>query len=105
MTLAPGAESSEPSVELVFYTAPGCCLCDEARAVLAPFERDSAISVRSIDISGDPVLEARYRARIPVGEIKGRVVFKYRVDPDRLRRIIAAANDHGSWMEGILHPS
>ena len=94
----------------MFYTAPGCCLCDEARAVLAPFERDSGISVRSIDISGDPVLEARYRARIPVGEIGGRVVFKYRVDLDRLRRAHRGggclANDRGSdWMEGILHPS
>ena len=82
-------------MELVFYTAPGCCLCDEARAALAPFERDSVISVRSVDISGDPVLEARYRARIPVGEINGRVVFKYRVDVDRLRRLIAVANDRG----------
>jgi hypothetical protein len=89
VTPAPGAEAPDRSLELVFYTAPGCCLCDEARAALAPFERDSAISVRYVDISGDPVLEARYRARIPVGEIKGRVVFKYRVDLDRLRRLIA----------------
>jgi hypothetical protein len=89
VTPAPSPESSARRLELVLYTAPGCCLCDEARAALAPFERDSAISVRSIDISGDPVLEARYRARIPVGEIKGRVVFKYGVDLDRLRRLIA----------------
>jgi thiol-disulfide isomerase/thioredoxin len=81
----------DPGLELVFYTAPGCCLCDEARAVLAPFERDLEIVVRSVDISGDPVLEARYREHIPVGEIGGRVVFKYRVDPDRLRRFIAEA--------------
>jgi len=83
--------TQEPRLELVFYTAPDCCLCDEARAVLAPFERDSGLLVRSIDISGDPVLEARYRERIPVGEIGGRVVFKYRVDLGRLRRLIAAA--------------
>ena len=89
MTPAPSPESPDRRLELVLYTAPGCCLCDEARAALAPFERDSAILVRSIDISGDPVLEARYRARIPVGEIKGRVVFKYRVDLDRLRRLVA----------------
>ena len=95
MTPTPRPESPEPSLELVFYTAPGCCLCDEARAALTPFEQDSAISVRCIDISGDPVLEARYRARIPVGEIKGRVVFKYRVDLDRLRRLIAVVNDRG----------
>lgn len=91
MTPAPGPELPDPSLELVFYTAPGCCLCDEARAVLAPFERDWGIVVRFVDISGDPVLEARYRERIPVGEIGGRVVFKYRVDLDRLRRLIAEA--------------
>jgi hypothetical protein len=89
VTPAPRPESPKPSLELVLYTAPGCCLCDEARVALAPFEQESAISVRTVDISGDPVLEARYRARIPVGEIKGRVVFKYRVDLDRLRRLIA----------------
>ena len=91
MTLAPGPESPDPSLELVFYTAPGCSLCDEARAVLAPWERDWGIVVRTVDISEDPDLEARYRERIPVGEIGGRVVFKYRVDLDRLRRFIAEA--------------
>jgi len=81
----------EPVLELAFYTAPGCCLCDQARSVLASFERDLGIVVRSIDITGDPVLEARYRRRIPVGEMGGHVVFKYRVDEERLRRVISDA--------------
>lgn len=79
----------KPRLELTFYTAPGCRLCDEARAALTPLERDAGIVVRTVDISGDPALEARYRERIPVGEIGGRVVFKYRVDVDRLRRLVA----------------
>lgn len=91
MTPALGPKSPDPGLELVFYTALGCCLCDEARAILAPLEHDWGIVVRSVDISGDPDLEARYRERIPVGEIGGRVVFKYRVDLDRLRRLIAEA--------------
>lgn len=76
-------------MELVLYTAPGCCLCEEARAVLTPIARGSGFALKVVDISLDPVLEQRYRQRIPVGEIEGRVVFKYHVDFDRLQRLIA----------------
>lgn len=83
--------SGDGAPEIVLYTAPGCCLCEEAHAVLAPIARDSGCALTVVDISLDAALEARYRARIPVAEIGGRVVFKYRVDFDRLQRVMAAA--------------
>jgi hypothetical protein len=43
-----------------------------------------------VDIEGDPELEARYRALIPVVEIDGRRAFTYFVDRDALAGLLAA---------------
>ena len=83
-------------VELLVYTAPGCSLCDKALAGLAPLAAELGFGVRLIDIAGDHDLEARYRTRIPLGELRGRVVFKYRLDEARLRRVWAEEVDGGS---------
>lgn len=72
--------------ELQVFTAPGCCLCDEARDALATLAPELGLRVTWIDISGDAELEARYRTEIPVGLLDGRKVFKYHVDADLLRR-------------------
>jgi glutaredoxin len=67
---------------VVLYHARGCHLCDRARDVLdrvaAPYE--------SVDITGDPELEARYREWLPVVEIDGERAFVYFVDEAALRR-------------------
>ena len=60
-----------------------------ALTALAPLAAELGFTVRVVDISGDPDLEARYRERIPVGELGGRVVFKFRLDEARLRRMWA----------------
>lgn len=75
--------------ELVVYTASGCCLCDDARAVLDRLAPELGIDVRWIHIDGDPGLEALWRQEIPVGLLDGRKVFKYRVDEALLRRRVA----------------
>lgn len=75
--------------ELVVYTATGCCLCDDARAVLDRLGPELGIAVRWVHIDGDPELEARWRREIPVGLLDGRKVFKYRVDEPLLRRRVA----------------
>ena len=50
-----------------------------------PFE------LEEIDISGDAVLEQRYRELLPVVEIDGERAFTYFVPPDALRRRLAQA--------------
>lgn len=72
--------------ELVVYTASGCCLCDDARAVLDRLAPEIGVDVRWVHIDGDADLERRWRTEIPVGLLDGRKVFKYRVDEDLLRR-------------------
>ena len=47
--------------------------------------------LREVAIDGDPELEGAYREWIPVVEVDGRRRFVYHVDPDALRRAVAAA--------------
>jgi hypothetical protein len=51
---------------------------------------DAGVGFEEVDITGDPELEAAYREWLPVVEIDGERAFVYFVDPDALRRKIAA---------------
>jgi hypothetical protein len=48
------------------------------------------VEFEEVDIGGDPELEARYREWLPVVEVDGRRAFVYYVDPQALRRKLAA---------------
>ena len=47
--------------------------------------------LREVDITGDPVLEAAYRERLPVVEIDGRRRFTYHIQLEPFRRAVAQA--------------
>ena len=66
--------------EVVLYWAPGCHLCDPAKEVARAVCGRAGASLREVDITGQPDLEARYRTSIPVVEIDGRRAFKFFVD-------------------------
>ena len=78
-------------VEVVVYGAPDCHLCDDAKAILQPAAERLGFALATVDISGDPELEARHRERIPVVEIDGEEAFVYHVSPGLLERRIRAA--------------
>lgn len=77
----PGAPRS-----VTLFHAPGCSLCDRARAQVEALRADLGFPYAEVDISGDPALEARYREWLPVVEIDGRQAFVYYVDDAALRR-------------------
>jgi hypothetical protein len=60
------------------------------KAIVARVASGPSITLEEIDISMDPDLEARYGLEIPVLEIDGRKVAKYRIDEATLRRIVTA---------------
>ena len=66
---------------VTLYGRPGCCLCDEARTVVAGVRRDHPFALEEVDVSLDPVLERRYGERIPVVAVDGEEAFELRVDP------------------------
>jgi glutaredoxin len=80
-------------VRVTIYSRPGCHLCDEMKSVVHRVtERadDIDIAVDVIDISTDRELVDRYGLEIPVLEIDGKKVAKYRVSEQELTRMVKA---------------
>jgi len=59
--------------------------------VVVAAREELQFDLAEIDITGDPALEARYRALLPVVEIDGKRAFTYFVPPEALRRKVAQA--------------
>ena len=72
--------------EVTLYTKPGCHLCEEAKAAMAPLLREFGASLREVNIENDVVLEERYGWDIPVIFIGARKAAKHRVDVEQFRR-------------------
>ena len=74
--------------EVVLYTREGCCLCQDARAMLerALAHAPSAFALTERDIDGDDVLHRAYLERIPVIAIDGEEAFELVVNELELRR-------------------
>jgi glutaredoxin len=77
-------------VKVVLYHAQGCHLCERALRVLKETRQEIPFDLETIEIDGDPELEARYREWLPVVEIDGERAFVYYVDSGALRRKLAA---------------
>jgi glutaredoxin len=71
---------------LTLYGKPGCCLCDDARAVIDVVRDQWSFELREVDVSIDPALHREYGERIPVVELDGEEVFELHVDPLELRK-------------------
>lgn len=71
------------------YSRADCSLCermlDELAELLGP---EGAAAVQVVDIGGQPELEHRYGARIPVLTLDGEFVCAYRLDADRVRAFL-----------------
>jgi glutaredoxin len=80
---------------VILYHAPGCHLCERARAVLVEARDELGFELVEVDIAGDPELEARHREWLPVVEIDGERAFVYHVDPNGLRRKLARVSGGG----------
>jgi glutaredoxin len=72
--------------EVTLYTRPGCHLCEEAKAAMAPLLREFSALLREVNIEEDAVLEERYGLDIPVIYIGARKAAKHRVDVKQFRR-------------------
>ncbi len=72
-----------PRVRL--YVADGCHLCGVAVEVVRTVCGDD---FELVDITGDPDLERRFRAVIPLVEIDGEERFRFEVDEQDLRALL-----------------
>ncbi len=76
---------------VTLYTRPGCHLCEEAKALMAPLLRQFRAELREINVDEDPALRAKYTNDVPVIFLGERKVAKHRVNLEQLRRQLEAA--------------
>jgi hypothetical protein len=81
-----GANDSSVAPRLILYTKTDCELCHEAKTALVTLSRELTFELVEIDITTDAALYDAFHEEIPVGFLDGHKLFKYRVDPARIRR-------------------
>ncbi|MDW5595479.1 glutaredoxin family protein [Conexibacter stalactiti] len=74
---------------VVFYSRPGCHLCDDARTILERIRAELPFALDERDIEQDDALHRKYLERIPVVALDGEELFEFFVDEDELRRRLA----------------
>ena len=72
--------------DVTLYTRPGCHLCDEAKAAIAPILRELDAVLREVNVDEDSVLKQRYGWDVPVIFIGQHKAAKHRVDLEQFRR-------------------
>jgi glutaredoxin len=77
--------------DVTIYSRPGCHLCDEAKAQIAPLLNEFGGRLTEINIDEDPELRARYDYDVPVIFLGARKAAKHRVDPAQFRRQLSDA--------------
>jgi glutaredoxin len=77
--------------DVTLYTRPGCHLCDEAKAAIAPLLREFGAILRQVNVDQDPVLRERYGLDLPVIFVGSRKAAKHRVDLAQFRRQLEEA--------------
>jgi glutaredoxin len=77
--------------DVTLYSRPGCHLCEEAKAVIAPVLREFGAALREVNIDEDAVLTERYGWDIPVIFIGKHRAAKHRVDLAQFRRQLQEA--------------
>ncbi|HEX8881291.1 MAG TPA: glutaredoxin family protein [Candidatus Acidoferrum sp.] len=77
--------------DVTLYSRPGCHLCEQAKAVIAPVLREFGAALHEVNIDEDVVLTARYGWDIPVIFIGKHKAAKHRVDLPQFRRQLEGA--------------
>jgi glutaredoxin len=67
-------------IEVVVYSKPGCCLCDEVKAKLERLREQHWFELREVNILNDRQLFEEFKEQIPVLFINGRKAFKFHLD-------------------------
>jgi len=78
--------------DVTLYTRPGCHLCEEAKAAIAPLLKEFGASLREVNVEEDAVLRERYGEDVPVIFLGARKAAKHRVDTKQFRRQLAEAS-------------
>ena len=78
--------------DVTLFSRPGCHLCEEAKAAIAPLLREFGAVLREINIEEDPGLKERYGWDVPVIFIGKHKAAKHRVELAQFRRQLQEAS-------------
>jgi Glutaredoxin-like domain (DUF836) len=78
---------------VILYGREDCCLCDDARAVLARVRSRRPFLLHERDIDDDDALQRAYLERIPVVTIEGVEAFELFVNEAELERRLDIVQD------------
>jgi glutaredoxin len=78
-------------MEVVVYSKPGCCLCDEVKEKLKRLQASHAFNLREVNILEDPEAHERFKEEIPVVFINGKKAFKYHLDEKQFLKKLQSA--------------
>ena len=76
---------------LTLLSRSDCHLCHEAEKVLKSMQREVPFRYTTVDVDSDDEMRARYGEELPVVLMGQKKIFKYRIDPVRLRRMLQRA--------------
>jgi len=77
--------------DVTLCSRPGCHLCEEAKAAIAPLLREFGAALREVNIDEDAILKERYGWDIPVIFVGPHKAAKHRVDLVQFRRQLGEA--------------
>ena len=77
--------------QVTLYTRAGCCLCDDAKQVIAAARGRIDFDYAEIDIDADEKLVRLYNDEVPVVMINRRKAFKYKIDINEFLKKLAAS--------------
>ncbi|NIS60089.1 MAG: glutaredoxin family protein [Proteobacteria bacterium] len=75
-------------LEVQLYTKKECHLCDVARGIILEVLKEIGFEFREIDIESSNDLYERFKEEIPVVFVNGERAFTYRVNEEKLKRIL-----------------
>jgi len=78
---------SLPHIQLM--TRRDCCLCDDAKTVLATVSEQGCCTWETVNVDQDKALMVRFGLDVPVLLAEGNIIFKHRVTAEQLSVFLA----------------
>ena len=76
--------------KMILYTKPVCHLCDEMKYVIANLKKESEFDFEEINIELNETLFDKYKEKIPVLMLNGRMIAKYHISEEKLLQILTS---------------
>lgn len=79
--------------QVTVYTAPSCRLCRHVLEDLDLLAAEQELTIRTVDVTADPDLAARYLLLVPVVEVAGGATLQPPISIRQMRSALAAVQN------------